>query len=89
MFKTLLRIPAGTALNQPVCIESQQLGIVDDEIVEGPQSFSVMSVEVSPAGTATLSNTLIVTIEDNDCECINDIDLSTLHKSLYKYACIL
>ncbi len=49
-------------------MDSLQLGIVDDEIVEGPQSFSVTSVEVSPANTVTILNSLSVTIEDNDCE---------------------
>ena len=59
-------IPAGTALNQPVCVYGLQFGIVDDQIVEDSQFFSVVSSSVSPANTLTVSDSFTVTIQDND-----------------------
>ncbi len=69
-FETVLTIPAGTTLNQPVCVYELQFGIVDNQIVEDPQSFNVVPSSVSPANTLTVSNSFIVTIQDNDCEFI-------------------
>ncbi len=63
-------IPAGTALNQPVCVYELQFGIVDDQIVEDYQSFSIVSSSVSPANTLIVSGSFTVTIQDNDCEFI-------------------
>ncbi len=63
-------IPAGTALNQPVCVYKLQFGIVDNQIVEDSQSFSVVPSSVSPANTLTVSDSIYVTIQDNDCEFI-------------------
>ncbi len=58
-------IPAGTALNQPVCVYELQFGIVDDQIVEDSQSFSVVPSSVSPANTLTVSDSIYVTIQVN------------------------
>ena len=61
-------IPAGTALNQPVCVYGLQFGIVDDQIVENSQHFSVVPSSVFPTNTLTVSDSFTVTIQDNDCE---------------------
>ncbi len=65
-----MTIPAGTALNQAVCVYELQFGIVDDQIVEDSQSFSIVMLSVSPANTVTVSGSFIVTVQDNDCEFI-------------------
>ncbi len=74
-FETVLTIPAGTALNQPVCVYELQFGILDDQIVEDSQSFSVVSLSVSPANSLTVSDSFIVTIQDNDCELLFETNI--------------
>ena len=66
----MLTVPAGTALNQPVCVYELQFGILDDQILEGSQSFSIVSSGVFPESTLTVSGSFSVTIQDNDCEFI-------------------
>ncbi len=67
LFELVITIPAGTGLDEPVCVDSQQLGIVDDQIVEDTQYFFLDFQETSLLDT-DVSGVFEVYIEDNDCE---------------------
>ena len=67
-FVLVITIPAGTSLSQPVCAYSVQLGIIDDQIVEDTQSFTLSLVTASPEGTVNSSGVLEINIMDDDCE---------------------
>ncbi|XP_064390869.1 uncharacterized protein LOC135338715 isoform X3 [Halichondria panicea] len=65
-FVLVITIPAGTSLSQPVCAYSVQLGIIDDQIVEDTQSFTLSLVTASPEGTVNSSGVLEINIMDDD-----------------------
>lgn len=67
-FEIVITIPAGTVLGEPVCLDSLQLGIVDDQIVEDNQIFFLEFQDASLPDNTVVSGVFEVSIVDNDCE---------------------
>ena len=51
-----------------MCAYSVQLGIINDQIVEDTQSFTLSLVTASPEDTVNSSSVLEINIMDDDCE---------------------